>query len=51
VLSTSGLVMIETDPSRSKSYTLEEEKVQLGRPRRERQKQADEALMQVETKH
>jgi hypothetical protein len=51
VLSTSGLVMIETDPSRSKSYTLEEEKVQLGRPRRERQKQAEESLMQVETKN
>ncbi len=51
VLSTAGLVMIETDPSRSKSYTLEEEKVQLGRPRREKPKQAQEQLMQVETKN
>jgi hypothetical protein len=51
VLSTAGLVMIETDPSRAKSYTLEEEKVQLGRPRREKPKQAQEQLMQVETKN
>lgn len=49
-LSSSGLVMIETDPSRSKSYQLEEERVQLGRPRRERPKQAAEELSQVETK-
>lgn len=51
LLSTSGLVMIETDPSRPKSYQLEEEKVQLGRPRREKPKQAEEQLMQVETKN
>lgn len=51
LLSSSGLVMIETDPSRSKSYQLEEEKVQLGRARRERPKQAEESLMQVETKN
>jgi ribonuclease E len=52
LLSSSGLVMIETDPSRSKSYQLEEERVQLGRPRRERSKQnAPEELMQVETKN
>ncbi len=50
LLSSSGLVMIETDPSRAKSYTLEEEKVQLGRPRRERPKRVEEPLMQVETK-
>ena len=49
-LSSSGLVMIETDPSRSKSYQLEEERVQVGRPRRERPKQAAEELSQVETK-
>lgn len=52
VLSSSGLVMIETDPSRSKSYQLEEDRVQLGRPRRERPKQGEgESLMQVETKN
>jgi ribonuclease E len=52
VLSSSGLVMIETDPSRSKSYQLEEAPVQLGRPRRERPKQsAADELMQVETKN
>ena len=52
LLSSSGLVMIETDPSRSKSYQLEEERVQLGRPRRERPKSsASEGLMQVETKN
>jgi hypothetical protein len=51
LLSTAGLVMIETDQSKSKSYQLEEEKVQLGRPRRERPKQAAEELMQVETKN
>jgi hypothetical protein len=52
LLSNSGLVMIETDPSRSKSYQLEDEPVQLGRPRRERQKQtAPDELMQVETKN
>ncbi len=52
LLSSSGLVMIETDPTRSKSYQLEEERVQLGRPRRERQKQAAPSeLMQVETKN
>jgi ribonuclease E len=50
VLSGAGLVMIETDPSRSKSYVLEEAPVQLGRPRRERPKQASEELKQVETK-
>jgi len=52
LLSNSGLVMIETDPSRSKSYVLEEERAQLGRPRRERSQQgAPEELMQVETKN
>jgi len=52
LLSSSGLVMIETDPSRAKSYVLEEERVQLGRPRRERPKQSTpEELMQVETKN
>ena len=52
LLSSSGLVMIETDPSRSKSYQLEEERVQLGRARRERPKSgASEELMQVETKN
>jgi hypothetical protein len=50
VLSGAGLVMIETDPSRAKSYVLEEAPVQLGRPRRERSKQAPEELKQVETK-
>jgi ribonuclease E len=51
LLSSSGLVMIETDPSRSKSYQLEEAPVHLGRPRKERTKQtAPEELMQVETK-
>ncbi len=50
VLSGAGLVMIETDLSRSKSYVLEEAPVQLGRPRRERPKQAAEELKQVETK-
>ena len=51
VLSGAGLVMIETDPSRSKSYVLEEAPVQLGRPRRERSQQAPEELKQVETKN
>lgn len=52
LLSSSGLVMIETDPSRAKSYVLEEERVQLGRPRRERPKEsAPVELMQVETKN
>ena len=52
LLSNSGLVMIETDPSRSKSYQLEEERVQVGRPRRERPKpSAPDELMQVETKN
>jgi hypothetical protein len=51
VLSGAGLVMIETDPSRSKSYVIEEAPVQLGRPRRERTKQAAEELKQVETKN
>jgi hypothetical protein len=51
VLSGAGLVMIETDPSRAKSYVLEEAPVQLGRPRRERPKQAPEELKQVETKN
>lgn len=50
VLSGAGLVMIETDLARSKSYVLEEAPVQLGRPRRERPKQAAEELKQVETK-
>ncbi len=50
-LSSSGLVMIETDPSKPKSYQLEEEKVQLGRARRERPKNAEEQLKQVETKN
>jgi hypothetical protein len=51
VLSGAGLVMIETDLSRSKSYVLEEAPVQLGRPRRERPMQAAEELKQVETKN
>ena len=51
VLSGAGLVMIETDLSRSKSYVLEEAPVQLGRPRRERPTQAAEELKQVETKN
>ncbi len=52
LLSNSGLVMIETDPSRPKSYQLEDERDQLGRPRRERPKQGSaEELMQVETKN
>lgn len=53
LLSSSGLVMIETDTSRPKSYQIEEERVQLGRPRRERLKQnaPEELLQQVETKN
>ena len=51
LLSSSGLVMIETDPSRSKSYQLEDAPVQLGRARREKAHQAAEPLMQVETKN
>lgn len=52
LLSSSGLVMIETDTSRPKSYQIEDEPVQLGRSRRERLKQnAPEELMQVETKN
>jgi hypothetical protein len=44
--------MVETDPSKPKSYQLEEEPVQLGRPRRERAKpSAAGELMQVETKN
>ena len=51
VLSGAGLVLIETDLSRSKSYVLEEAPVPLGRPRRERPTQAAEELKQVETKN
>ena len=51
LLSSSGLVMVETDPSKPKSYVMEEDPVQLGRPRRERpQQSAPEELRQVETK-
>ena len=52
LLSGAGLQMVETDPTRSKSYQLEEEPVQLGRPRQNRVKQsAPEELMQVEMKN
>lgn len=51
LLSGAGLEMVETDPTRAKSYQLEEAPVQLGRPRRQRPAPAaPEALMQVETK-
>ncbi len=52
LLSRAGLEMVETDPTRSKSYQLEEEPVQLGRSRRARPTQsAPEELRQVETKN
>ena len=51
LLSSSGLVMIETDPAKPKFEQFKQEPVQLGRPRRERPKQsAPEELRQVETK-
>jgi ribonuclease E len=50
-LDSSGLVMIETDPSKARAVPLQpEQPVPLGRPRRERpQAQAAEPLVQIET--
>lgn len=50
-LDSSGLVMIETDPSKARAVPPQpEQQVPLGRPRRERpQAQAAEPLVQVET--
>jgi len=52
LLDSAGLVMIETDRSKAASAAPQaEEPVQLGRPRRERPKPAqEEVLQQVETK-
>ena len=51
-LESSGLVMIETDRSKAPAAPQGEEPVHLGRPRRERPKDApqDETLEQVETR-
>jgi hypothetical protein len=50
-LDNSGLVMIETDPSKARAVPPQSEQpVPLGRPRRERPRvQAAEPLVQVET--
>ena len=48
-LSEAGLELIETDPSKAASTRPEPEPVKLGRPRPERQKPVEEALVQVET--
>jgi hypothetical protein len=53
LLESSGLVMIETDRSKAPPPPASEEPQQLGRPRRERAKQAppqDDSLEQVETR-
>jgi len=52
LLESSGLVMIETDRSRAPVAAPTEEPQQLGRPRRERPKNApqEEELQQVETR-
>jgi hypothetical protein len=51
LLESSGLVMIETDRSKTPFAAPAEEPQQLGRPRRERPKSApqEEELQQVET--
>jgi ribonuclease E len=48
-LSEAGLELVETDPSKAASTRPEPEPVKLGRPRPERQKPVEEALVQVET--
>ena len=52
LLDSSGLVMIETDHSKTQFGVPAEEPQQLGRPRRERPKPApqEEELQQVETR-
>ncbi|MGE3160834.1 MAG: ribonuclease E/G [Burkholderiales bacterium] len=52
-LESSGLQMVETRPDRARPPAPEAEPAALGRPRRERPQaaQADEPLVQVETKH
>jgi hypothetical protein len=52
LLESSGLVMIETDRSKAQVAAPAEEPQHLGRPRRERPKQAtqEEELKQVETR-
>lgn len=52
-LETSGLQMVETRPDRAQAPAPEPEPVALGRPRRERPRavEAEEPLVQVETKH
>ena len=50
MLSSAGLQMVETDNSKTQSYTPEPEQVQLGRPRRERPVIQAEELRQVETR-
>jgi hypothetical protein len=49
-LSSAGLQMVETDASKSKSFTMEPEPVQLGRPRRARPAAQAEDMVQVETR-
>jgi len=51
LLSGAGLVMIETDSSKSSHYVPEPEPVKLGRPRNTRPRTAAEPLVQVETKN
>jgi len=51
LLSASGLQMVETDSSKRRSFTMEPEPVQLGRPRRERPAAAAEEMVQVETRN
>ena len=52
MLESDGLVMIETDRAKTAYVPVEDQPQQLGRPRRERSKaaQQDEPLEQVETR-
>jgi hypothetical protein len=51
MLESAGLQMVETRADRVPAAPVAEEPVQLGRPRRERPRQAaDEQLVQIETK-
>jgi hypothetical protein len=49
-LGEAGLQLVETDPSKAASTQPEPEPVKLGRARTERPRQADEELVQVETR-
>ena len=52
LLEASGLQMVETDRNKARPQPVEEERVQLGRPRRERPvvPPSDGELVQVETR-